>query len=78
MLRFRVASRAEFERLLAQPPERLTDLQRAVRFLYVQRLAFGGRVSGRTSVSMRPRPRASTWASSNRCWPRSTSACNPW
>jgi hypothetical protein len=29
-------------------------------------------------VSMRPRPRASTWASSNRCWPRSTSACNPW
>jgi DNA adenine methylase len=48
MLRFRVASRAEFERLLAQPPERLTDLQRAVRFLYVQRLAFGGRVSGRT------------------------------
>ena len=40
--------RAEFERLLAQPPERLTDLQRAVRFLYVQRLAFGGRVSGRT------------------------------
>jgi DNA adenine methylase len=42
MLRFRVASRAEFERLLAQPPERLTDLQRAVRFLYVQRLAFGG------------------------------------
>jgi hypothetical protein len=33
---------------------------------------------GPHSVSMRPRPRASTWASSNRCWPRSTSACNPW
>jgi DNA adenine methylase len=48
MLRFRVASRAEFERLLAQDPDRLTDLQRAVRFLYVQRLAFGGRVKGRT------------------------------
>jgi DNA adenine methylase len=47
MLRFRVASRAEFERLLGQDPDRLTDLQRAVRFLYLQRLAFGGKVSGR-------------------------------
>lgn len=47
MLRFRVASRAEFERLLGQNPDRLTDLQRAVRFLYVQRLAFGGKVKGR-------------------------------
>ena len=47
MLRFRVTSRAEFERLLAQDPDRLTDLQRAVRFLYVQRLSFGGKVSGR-------------------------------
>ena len=48
MLRFRVASRAEFQRLLGQDPERLTDLQRAVRFLYLQRLAFGGKVSGRS------------------------------
>jgi DNA adenine methylase len=48
MLRFRVASRAEFERLRALPPERLTDLQRAARFLYLQRLAFGGKVSGRS------------------------------
>jgi DNA adenine methylase len=48
MLRFRVASRSEFERLLATPAERLTDLRRAVRFLYLQRLAFGGRVRGRT------------------------------
>lgn len=47
MLRFRVASRAEFERLRAQPPETLTDLERAVRFLYLQRLAFGGKVEGR-------------------------------
>lgn len=47
MLRFRVASRAEFDRLLGQDPERLTDLQRAVRFLYLQRLAFGGKVAGR-------------------------------
>ncbi len=47
MLRFRVASRAEFERLKALPSERLTDLQRAARFLYLQRLAFGGKVKGR-------------------------------
>lgn len=47
MLRFRVASRAEFERLKAQPPETLTDLERAARFLYLQRLAFGGKVEGR-------------------------------
>lgn len=48
MLRFRVASRVEFERLRAQPPETLTDLERAVRFLYLQRLAFGGKVEGRS------------------------------
>ena len=47
MLRWRVASRSEFERLRALPPERLTDLQRAARFLYLQRLAFGGKVTGR-------------------------------
>ncbi len=47
MLRFRVASRAEFERLKATPPETLTDLERACRFLYLQRLAFGGKVNGR-------------------------------
>lgn len=47
MLRWRVASRAEFERLRALPADRLTDLQRAARFLYLQRLAFGGKVEGR-------------------------------
>lgn len=47
MLRFRVASRAEFDRLKATPPETLTDLERAARFLYLQRLAFGGQVAQR-------------------------------
>lgn len=47
MLRFRIASRNEFERLKGLPSERLTDLQRAARFLYLQRLAFGGKVAGR-------------------------------
>jgi len=47
MLRWQLTSRAEFDRLNAQDPDRLTDLQRAARFLYLQRLAFGGKVSGR-------------------------------
>lgn len=47
MLRFQLTVRAEFERLAATDPETLTDLERAARFLYLQRTAFGGRVSGR-------------------------------
>lgn len=46
-LRWRVTSRAEFDRLRALPAERLTDLNRAARFLYLQRLSFGGKVAGR-------------------------------
>jgi DNA adenine methylase len=41
-LKFQIASRREFERLLACNPDTLTDLERAGRFLYLQRLAFGG------------------------------------
>jgi DNA adenine methylase len=44
MLKFQISSRSEFDRLLAQPAETLTDLERAARFLYLQRLSFGGRV----------------------------------
>lgn len=47
MLRWQVTSRAEFERLRAAVPDTLTDLERAVRFLYLQRTAFGGKVRGR-------------------------------
>ena len=47
MLRFQITSRANFEKLLSMDPASLTDLQRAARFLYVQRLAFGGKVAGR-------------------------------
>lgn len=46
-LRFKLASRAEFERLMRQDPATLTDLRRAARFLYLQTLAFGGKVRGR-------------------------------
>jgi DNA adenine methylase len=47
-LKFQTASRAEFERLAASNPETLRDLERAGRFLYLQRLAFGGKVAGRS------------------------------
>jgi DNA adenine methylase len=47
MLKWRLASRADFERLMAMDPATLTDLERAARFLQLQRLAFGGKVSGR-------------------------------
>jgi len=34
--------RSEFQRLVKVPPEVLTDIQRAARFLYLQRTCFGG------------------------------------
>jgi DNA adenine methylase len=48
MLRWQVTSRVGFEKLLAQEPSSLTDLHRSARFLYLQRLAFGGKVRGKT------------------------------
>jgi DNA adenine methylase len=47
-LKFQITSRADFERLLATEPANLTDLERAARFLYLQRTAFGGKVTGRS------------------------------
>ncbi|MCL6251294.1 DNA adenine methylase [Altererythrobacter sp. KTW20L] len=47
MLRFQITSRANFELLVRQDPSTLTDLQRSARFLYLQRLSFGGKVAGR-------------------------------
>lgn len=47
LLKWRLTSRAEFERLMATPAETLTDLERAARFLYLQRTAYGGKVAGR-------------------------------
>jgi DNA adenine methylase len=47
VLKWQICSRAEFERLMAVDPATLTDLERAVRFLYLQRTAFGGKVTGR-------------------------------
>jgi DNA adenine methylase len=47
MLRWQITGRAEFERLLAGAAASLTDLERAARFLYLQRTAFGGKIEGR-------------------------------
>ena len=47
LLRWQLTSRAEFDRLRAAAPDTLTDLERAARFLYLQRVAYGGKVSGR-------------------------------
>jgi len=46
-LKWQLSSRAEFERLMLVDPTTLTDLERAARFLYLQRTAFGGKVTGR-------------------------------
>lgn len=47
MLKWQLSSRREYNRLIDTRPETLTDLQRAARFLYLQRLAFGGRIDGK-------------------------------
>lgn len=47
-LRFQLAGRREFDRLKASDPSTLTDLERAGRFLYLQRLTFGGKVASQT------------------------------
>lgn len=56
LLRFQITTQANFERLVAVDPATLTDLQRAARFLYLQRVAFGGKISGRTFGLAKERP----------------------
>lgn len=46
--RWALASREMFEWAKLERPETLTDIQRAARFLYLQKLAFGARVTGQT------------------------------
>lgn len=50
------SSRDEFERQKRVDPSTLTDIERAARFLYLQRLAFGGKVVGRNFGVARTRP----------------------
>lgn len=46
--RWALVSRQMFEWCKETPPATLTDIQRAARFLYLQKLCFGSKVEGRT------------------------------
>jgi DNA adenine methylase len=53
-----LTSRQNWGWLKSTPPETLTDVQRAARFLYLQKLAFGGKADGQafgTATTSRPR-----------------------
>ena len=56
LLRFQLTTQANFQRLVDVDPATLTDLQRAARFLYLQRVAFGGKVSGKNFGLSAERP----------------------
>ncbi|KIC38169.1 DNA methyltransferase [Ruegeria sp. ANG-R] len=56
LLRFQLTTQANFLRLLETDPSTLTDMQRAARFLYLQRTAFGGKISGRNFGLSADRP----------------------
>lgn len=45
-LRWKLTTRGDFNRLLVTNSESLTDIERAARFLYLQRTAFGGKTTG--------------------------------
>lgn len=59
VMRFQLTSRREFDRLRQTDPVTLTDLERAARFIYLQRLAFGGTVGGVFGVAPTSGPRFS-------------------
>ncbi len=48
LLQFELTTRKRFEQLVRTDPTTLTDLERAARFLYLQRTSFGGKVAART------------------------------
>ncbi|MEH6524153.1 DNA adenine methylase [Sulfitobacter sp.] len=56
VLRFQLTTRTEFNRLVSTDPTTLTDLERAARFLYLQRTAFGGKSVGRNFGVSKMRP----------------------
>jgi len=56
--KFSLVSRAEFDREQQVNPETLTDIQRAARYLYLQKTCFGGHITGQTyGVSTTDKPR---------------------
>jgi len=55
-IKFQITSRSEFNRLVDTDPNTLTDLERSARFLYLQRTAFGGKISGKNFGVSADRP----------------------
>lgn len=47
LISLQLHARDDFDRAMRQDPETLTDLQRAARFVFLQKAAFGGKVTGR-------------------------------
>ena len=60
MIRWQLSTRADWDRLMRVDPSTLTDLERAARFLFLQRMAFGGKVPAGISPTRRTCRRAST------------------
>lgn len=56
--KFSLVSRSEFDREQQVNPETLTDIQRAARYLFLQKCAFGGHITGQTfGMSTTGKPR---------------------
>ena len=56
--KYSLVARAEFDREQQVNPETLTDVQRAARYLYLQKIAFGGHITGQTfGMTTTGRPR---------------------
>ena len=56
--KFSLVSRSEFDREQQVNPDTLTDVQRAARYLFLQKCAFGGHITGQTfgtSTTGKPR-----------------------
>lgn len=68
--RWALSSREMFRWAQLTQVDTLTDVQRAARFFYLQRLAFGGKVSSQRLAHPRPVRRGSTSCASRRICPR--------
>ena len=51
---YSIASRADYRRLLQAPPEGMTDIQRAARFLFLQNLSFRGKADHGSGINASP------------------------
>lgn len=80
-----LSSRQMFESLRDTPPASLTDIQRAVRFYYLQKLTFGGKVEAQTfgtattaPPKLNPATLASDLTAAHQRLARTTIECLPW